>query len=159
MISAHHISMLKSAAAVALVTNVALLYVIGSENPAAVERWGRTNMFSASDFSLLLKAMSFAKSIVTTPHVLTEASYFLGSDRRPWLRQFLGEFREEHPAIATMQSPLERRRFQRLGLADWGLARLAGEHTLVLTTDLDLCIDIESSGHNVMNFNHLRDPG
>lgn len=62
-------------------TNVLLLYLVGSIDPQNVGRFKRTAKYDENDFRILSNLVNLFKTNVTTPHILTEASNFLNTER------------------------------------------------------------------------------
>jgi hypothetical protein len=144
-------------------TNILLLDIVGGLGEGLVERFKRTrDRFESSDLAVLRKATAAAKVLLTTPHVLTETSNFLGQlpnryalQARRILLERLKVWTED--GVAAQQAALQPEVFCRLGITDWAISHLAKRGFLVLTDDLLLYNQISSSGSVALNFNHLRD--
>ena len=144
---------------VLLDANLLLLFLIGSFERNRVERFKRTADFTVSDFDLLATLLQEFRSVVTTPHLLTEVSNLSNSLpeylKTDWFYHFASQtenFLEVmHPAISIMNETS----FNRYGLADAAIHSAATE-TLVLTEDYRLSGFLRSQGIDVLNFNDLR---
>ena len=55
-------------------TNLLLLFLIGRTNKNRISRFKRTQAYTIEDFDLLDRFMAEFKTLITTPHVLTEVS-------------------------------------------------------------------------------------
>jgi hypothetical protein len=96
---------------------------------------------------------------VTTPHVLTEVSNLatLKPPELPALRAELEmvakrtqEVYEESTKVVTDPA------FQKFGLTDAAIRRVAERPMLVLTDDLPLYHYLSTAGLDAINFNHIR---
>jgi rRNA-processing protein FCF1 len=150
-------------------TNILLLWFVGSVNRQRISKFNRTEKFTPEDYDLLLRLLEyFFPKIVTTPNILTEVNSLANQIGEPERSQCFARLAEvagileEHyiksAAVAGINS------FTRFGLTDCGILELArsgthskGNRYLVLTDDLKLATYLQSSGVDVINFNHLRD--
>lgn len=55
-------------------TNLLLLYLVGTTNKKRILNFKRTQTYTIEDFDLLSRFMAEFKTLITTPHVLTEVS-------------------------------------------------------------------------------------
>lgn len=141
-------------------TNLLLLYVTGLHNPGLVSAFKRTAIYTQHDFEMLQVFLGFFSSIITTPHILTEASDLAAPLNRREGHNLSGTFHgivrllnEHHvPAILCTGGAL----FARHGLADSAIAELSRGRYLVLTDDLPLYGQLLISGIDAINFDHLR---
>lgn len=147
---------------VLLDSNLLLLLFVGLTDRGLVGSFNRTSNhgFTEQEFSLLQSIVSAFSRIITTPHVLTETSNFLG--------QLYGESR--HTALElvskTIQSFKERRpeakklvqseAFFRFGLTDSAILDAPPKKYLVLSIDAALVIALQKKGIDAINFNHIR---
>jgi hypothetical protein len=141
-------------------TNLLIGYLIGSLNPQHLHNCRATKAFSVEDFELLNKFIAQFRSIVTTPHVLTEVSNLAGklpeSLHIPFRTVFqllidrLSEESEPSKAISVKED------FLRFGLTDTAISMIAPGRYLVLTDELALAGMLNKRGVHVLNFNHLR---
>ena len=140
-------------------TNVLLLHLAGKTDPTLLQTFKRIDHFAHTDLDLLAQTLRPFTAMMTTPHVLTEASNFVDQAplyRRQELiaafRRFVEEHVERHEAALTL---VGRPEFSRLALADTGLTALSA-HAVIITTDYRLANEIGDRGGHANNFNHLR---
>ncbi len=148
-----------SAEAVVVDTNLFLLLVVGMASDSYVVQHKRLRQFSVEDYHLLLTLLSTYSQIIVTPNTVTETSnlavYISNPTARPYILQALGcllETAKEH-YIASRDvaiSPV----FLRLGITDAALLHTDLSNALLLTADLDLCLEAAHQGRPVINFNH-----
>lgn len=144
-------------------TGLLLVLYVGLYDPQQVERFRRTRQsFSRKDFEYILSFVDQFERVVTTPHILTEVSNFLG--------QLHGKVRDgcfatfsQHVASATTHEHLTPARalagaaeFVPLGITDTSIIEAAAESHLVLTTDYRLHGRLISKGIDALNYNHFR---
>ena len=148
--------------AILLDTNLLILLVIGAVDSRWIGRHKRSRAFVISDWQLLLDLVG-NKPILTTPHILTEASNLLRksgispfADRRLMaaLADFVASAREEH--VPAREVPVDGI-FLRLGLTDAVLHSLARPDVHLITTDFELYNAALGRHQPVTNFNHYRD--
>lgn len=105
-------------------TNLLLLYLIGGKGPKLLESARRLNAYIEEDFYLLVRfieANGFTR-LVSTPHILTEASNLLGIEidllrtlGRDAIKEYVQHCNEiSHDACMLVHEP----EFHRLGLTD-----------------------------------------
>jgi hypothetical protein len=143
-------------------TNLLLLLLVGSGLPHLLETFKpiRNQGFKREDFDLLAGACAFFKTLVTTPHILTETSNHSGKMAEPYRHQI---FHALGRLIQTMEERFCPSRtlalrpgFTRFGLADVAVSEMPPDSYLVMTVDFQLAGFLQSSGADVVNFNHLR---
>jgi hypothetical protein len=142
-------------------TNLLLLYTVGyyDESIIANKSFSRLQAYTVEDYHLLVNVAGLFAKQVTTPHVLTEVSNWLG---------YLPDFsrHEVFSLFAEMFSPfLELRfeavtvsvheRFSYLGLTDTAIATIANQY-LVLTDDARFVWHLNELALEALNINHLR---
>jgi hypothetical protein len=107
---------------VLLDANILLLYLIGSFERRRVEQFKRTSDFSVADFDLLASILTAFRTVVTTPHLLTEVSNLANS-----LPEYLKPLWSEHFALQTNRllevfepavNVMQQKSFGLFGLAD-----------------------------------------
>jgi hypothetical protein len=137
--------------------NLLLLFVVGLLDPHQITSF---NAYEPNDFELLARVVEHFEAVVTTPHVLTETSNFLGqlpgqqaAQGRAVLAQLIPDLQEESRSASALA---ERSPFQPFGLTDTGIDERASEAHLVLTDDLPLYHYLAGQGRDAINFNHLR---
>lgn len=140
--------------------NILLLFVVGTSNPARIEKFKRTRQFRVEDYRLLGSFLAHFRRRVTTPCVLTEVSNLVSQlgdpDRRRCLETLGREILivEEHyqPSATFAADEL----FSEIGLTDCSIRYLANAKFLVLTDDYRLTNRLHSLELPAVNFNHLR---
>lgn len=141
--------------------NLLVLYLVGTYDPRLIDDVRATRGFGRRDFEFLVAVASGFDRLVTTPHVLTEVNGLAnigmpGSKRWAYHASFKtwtsAAVETWEPSVDLMAEP----EFLRLGLTDAAVISLAMTGPLVMSTDLDLCIALESRGLDVVNYNHLR---
>jgi hypothetical protein len=148
---------------VLLDSNLLLLLLVGSADRAFISKARKLQSFVPEDFDLLADILESFRTIVTTPHILTEVSNLLGKERddirsaaREAMAELVTKSREERePAINVVADSA----FLRLGMADAAIAIAASVPAFVLTTDAPLYLHLSSNGAAAANFNHLRESG
>ncbi len=144
---------------VLLDTNLLLLLLIGSFERQRIGSFKRTDRFTEEDFDILISLISSFKSILTTPHLLTEvnslANSLSGDLKQSWYSHFAAQTKALtievwKPASEIMEQPS----FHLFGLADAALHQLAAE-TLVITEDFPLSGFLRKQGFDVLNFYDL----
>ena len=141
-------------------TNILLLYFVGRFAPRMISRFKRTKAFAIEDYDLLSRLLSGFKRVVTTPNILSEVSSLSCQMRDPLRTKYFEQFAHE---ITTLDEHYVRsvdaasvKHFTKLGLTDSAIIDLAKGNYLVLTDDLTLYLFLESTGIDVLNFNHVR---
>jgi hypothetical protein len=137
----------KHQAGLLLDTNVLLAFLANEVSPAFRMRWKRTEHFQEAHIALLVAAVAQAHCLVTTPHILTEATNLAGGgahrdEEQKELNRLLCAFARKTPERFTPSRIVAANdAFARLGLADVALGFLGHglrARPLVLTLDLDL---------------------
>ena len=98
--------------------------------------------------------------LVSTPHILTEASNLIGLERdllrtlgRDAIKEYVQHCNEiSHDACMLVDEP----EFTRLGLTDVAISLASRLPAFVLTADLPLYLHLSNGGVEVENFNHIR---
>lgn len=140
-------------------SNLLLLLVIGSTNENRVPQFDRTQQYTVDDFRLLQEIVAECRSVLTTPHVLTEVSN-LAKLRNPELSKARAKLREISEATEEFYEPsrhvMADATFVSFGLTDAAIRLIADRPALVLTDDLPLFHYLSRKGLDAINFNHLR---
>ena len=141
--------------------NLALLYLVGGYNLGLIGdgKYNKLSDYTKDDYHLLLRLKKHFKSVVTTPHVLTEVSNLANdlpeSTKMNCLKRFYDTFASiDELAIPSMDAA-QRADFHFLGLTDSALAHVSGRF-LIVTLDGRLVKKMEESQLEALNFNHLR---
>ena len=141
-------------------TNILVLLILGAVDRDAISRFKRTKRFIPEDFDLARRFISNFNKLGTTPSILTEASNLLNELTPPLsetvllaMAQWIAVTIERYvPSRELVLLP----HYSKLGLADASISAAASSNYLVLTDDFKLSQVLESSGMQVVNFNHLR---
>lgn len=140
-------------------TNLLLLYLIGRTNKNRISNFKRTQAYTIEDFDLLDRVMAGFKTLITTPHVLTEVSNLgdlYGQEREVFRSWFVRTVEQSREHYEESRSVVKETCFRRLGLTDAAIAALRSHGFLFLTDDLDLYVTLVNQGADAINFNHLR---
>jgi hypothetical protein len=140
-------------------TNLLLLYLVGRTNKNRILNFKRTQAYTIEDFDLLDRFMAEFKTLITTPHVLTEVSNLgdlHGQEREVFRACFARTVDQSHEHYDESRSVVKETCFRRLGLTDAAIAALRSHGFLFLTDDLDLYVTLINQGADAINFNHLR---
>jgi hypothetical protein len=138
--------------------NLLLLYSIGTFERTRVSHFKRTSSFTEQDFELLAGLLPSFRTVVTTPHILTEVSNLansLPSDIKPlWSEHFAQQVQS---FLEVFQPAAELTRistYKAFGLADSAIHH-ASHDTLILTEDFRLSGYLRTQGVATLNFRDL----
>jgi hypothetical protein len=140
-------------------TNILLVLLVGRTNRQRIPECKRTQSYTAADYDLLERLVGQFKTVITTPHLLTEVSNLdplSGKERAKFqnlYRQWVvsaKEFYDESRSLVVETV------FDRLGLADAAITFVARKGMLVLTDDAPLYGMLSARGIDAINFNHIR---
>src|SRR5205823_5758694 len=113
-----------------------------------------------ADFDLLIALIAhLGPRLLTTPHLLSQVSDLTDLkgpelfQARALLKRLI-ENADEH--FDAAKGLVAHTMFQRLGLADAGIAATQSTGVLILTVDLDLYLALQERGIESLNFHHLR---
>ena len=138
-----------------------VLLVVGKTDRSLISRHKRTrNDFIEEDYDLLCQVLEGFTEFQVTPNILTEASNLVSQIGDPdrgrvlaTLRGFIEGSREHYvPSTEAASIPS----FPRLGLTDTATLAHVSYTGHVLTSDLDLYLEVSRAGHRAVNFNHIR---
>lgn len=140
-------------------SNLLLLWLTAQYDMRLLTTFKRVEMYTQNDAALLAWIIDQHGALVTTAHIVTEASN-LGNSLSSYIKSgWFGSLAafclttvEDTPALAALAVKDELLRF---GLADCALATLSTKYQ-VLTTDYRLSNTLMSSGRYVLNFADLR---
>lgn len=142
-------------------TNLLCLVVVGDVDRSAVSRQKRLSQFSPEDCDAVVGILRTFEGLIVCPHVLSETSNIVRLTAEPLksragaaLRALI-EGHEERSIEAVEAS--RHRDYLRLGLTDAVLLTIAQTGGTLFTTDLDLYLAASATGHEVLNYNHIRD--
>ena len=141
-------------------TNLLLVLLIGLCDRKMIEKFKRTQKYTAKDFDLLLQLLAQFERIITTPSILTEVNSLANQLEGKHKALFYGIFRErltvfveEHRAPREVSEHVF---FPKCGLCDSTILTIAERGLLVLTDDLPLTQFLEARKVDCINFNHIR---
>ena len=136
-------------------TNLLLLLTVGFKSIDEISRFKRTQTFSQQDYKALRKLIDQSKKLFTTPNILTEATNLLPSNFYSVLATLTEKFEECYlPSLEVMQYDVKS--YEKFGLSDSVLRKLAEENILILTVDAPFYHYASGLGLSVENFNHIR---
>lgn len=154
-----------SQAGVLFDTNILLVHLARRAGGTCLADWKRTSSFADPGFVDLLDIVErSAKKIITTPHILAEASNLSCNPSYP-SQLVMEELRKF--SNATAERSLVARRiandpaFLRLGVADCGLIAMVDSRwrrPLVVTDDAPLTLELERRKLPVLNLRHYQFP-
>lgn len=137
-------------------TNVLLLLIVGAVSPTRIGRHKCTRRYSRGDFDKLVSFVGAFARVVTTPHVLTEASDLLNDAEEQAVLKSLHIV----PALEICMPSVEvaeRGEYLFLGLADTAvLAAGVGGGYLVVTDDGHLIDAIYRASGDALPFEAIR---
>jgi hypothetical protein len=139
--------------------NLLILYLVGKTNKRRIPVFKRTQQYTIEDFDLLEILVSQFETLISTPHLLTEASNLAALQGeeltilRGQFKTMVGQMREFYDESRSVVADTT---FARLGLTDAAIATLCRRSMLVLTDDLQLHLALVNRGADSINFNHIR---
>lgn len=145
-------------------TSPLLVLYLGIYAPEQIERFPRTRSegFSRKDYEFIRSFAGGFDRLVTTPHILTEVSNFMGQlhghVKNGCFEAFAQHLKEptthEHsPAAKELASGTE---FVPFGITDASIVKVAAGTSLVLTTDARLNAHLTRQGIDSLNYNNFR---
>lgn len=141
-------------------TNILLLLFVGNFERRLIARFKRTAKFGPEDHDLVTGLFPLFERIVTTPNILTEVSNLAGQLESHQKPGYFAAFARSMALLEEQYIPSvdigRMTEFDRLGLTDAGILRVARGGYLVLTDDFRLAGLLDSAGVAVLNFEHLR---
>jgi hypothetical protein len=143
-------------------TNLLLLYAVGNYDEGILQRqsFKRTAAYTLEDFHLLGRLMSLFSKSVTTAHVLTEVSNWVGQlareDAMACLDKFSNIFTDFQELKFDSLDLATEEQFSYLGLTDTAISKVAAEY-LVLTDDARFVGHLADLGLDALNINHIRE--
>jgi len=149
-------------AGILLDTNVLLLYLCGRSFRTSLDKLKFLRKYTPSNVDLVERIVDYFPRVVTTAHILTEASNIAGRDLREDVRQvFWSEFREsletwDERVVPVSEVSMETT-LEKFGLTDAVLEKLAQEQILVLSDDRPLTGLLTKRGLPALNLRHFTD--
>lgn len=143
-------------------TNILLVYFIGIHDPKTIPKFKRTCTFSIEDYETIVSLFEFFEMRVTTSHILTEISNFIGQLPEKSASDCFNIFTKaldvlDERQLSAQKVAANNSVFRKFGLTDTGIALLAKGEYLVLTDDLRISHYLANAGIDVLNFNHIRE--
>ena len=143
-------------------SNVLLLLIVGGCDRSRIVGFERTAMFTEAEFDLLVNIVGRFKTVVTTPHILTEVSNLLGELPKDFHDAYFLFFGGIVPMLDehyTRSRELAwRDSLPKFGLTDTAIIEDSRDKYLVLTSDARLYGYLVGLGIDAINFNHIRGP-
>lgn len=142
-------------------TNLLLLYVVGQfdQNILLKGSFDRLAAYSLEDYQLLSGLISLFATCVTTPHVLTEVSNWIGYLSNDQEIECLAGFPKSLTSFTELKTDSfelsEEPHFRFIGLTDTALASFANDY-LIVTDDARFVFHLNKLEREALNINHLR---
>lgn len=141
-------------------TNLLLLLMVGGT--PSIKNFKRTNMYTSTDYDLLLRLIDQFGKIIATPHILAEVSNLTNGLYGEQLEHFFHTLKRSlNSIVVEVHRPAveiaESYSLSPYGLADVGIMAVAKDNYLVLTDDLRVASFALRHSVDVINFNHVRD--
>lgn len=142
-------------------SNLMIYYFIGSYfGKDFVERYKRTNIYGFKGFEVIYSIMSRFKSVITTPHILTEISNLSTPIPEKFKEQYFEHFFRKIKILDEKFFPAKEiginLQTNKFGLTDSMILYLSQNQSyLVITSDLPLYNLLEHNKIDVINFNHI----
>ena len=151
--------------AIALDSNLLLLYVVGSASRDYIAKHKRLYpVYTETDFELLVRQISAFSVMMLTPNTVSETSNLIDHISDPArthiyqvLRELLAKLSAFEERYVPSISAAKRIELAKLGVTDCVLLTLCAEGIPLLTVDLQLYLAANRFCRNAMNFNHLRE--
>jgi hypothetical protein len=150
---------------IVLDSNLLLVFLSGAQSIALFGRFKRLGDYTVGDYDLLVRLLDSFRTLVLTPHILTEVSNLANSlpesSKEDWYRKFaaLLTLRSRQIAVQEKWVPAAELaampEFVPFGITDTALAQLSPE-ALVVTEDYRLSGALRKRGIPVLNFGDLR---
>lgn len=140
-------------------TNLLIVLLVGSTDKTFISKVKTTKAYTKNDFELLKKLIKYFR-IVTTPHILTEASNLCEKAEKFYKEKIFKMFSQMAISLLEAQIPSNEAvltpAFLKLGLADSVIFNLAKKGLIVLTDDFELHNYILGNGATAANMNLFR---
>lgn len=145
-------------------TSLLLMLCVGLYDPEQIGRFKRTRQeFGVGDFYFFLDFVGQFERLITTPHILTETSNFLGQltgEAKAGCRAVFAEAvmaavttREHRPTAKHLATDAGLVPF---GITDTSIIKVAAEPYLVVTTEYPLTGYLQSKNLDVLNYGYIR---
>lgn len=145
-------------------TSPLLILYLGLYAPEQIERFPRTKSegFSRKDYEFIRSFAGTFDRLVTTPHILTEVSNFMGQlhghVKNGCFEAFARHLTEPttHEHLPPAKELAVAGEFVPFGITDTSIAKIAAGTSLVLTTDARLNAHLTRRGIDSLNYNNFR---
>lgn len=138
--------------------NLLLLLLIGAFQRERISTFKRTAQFSVDEFEVLRSLVSQFRTIITTPHLLTEVSNLANSlpeyVKEAWAAHFAAQIGTLLEVFYPASEIIAESAFNAFGLSDAAIQK-ASKGTLVLTDDFRLSGYLRSLGFATLNFREV----
>ncbi|OGF58921.1 MAG: hypothetical protein A2Y62_04520 [Candidatus Fischerbacteria bacterium RBG_13_37_8] len=138
-------------------TNVFLLFIMGLLNPEKISSHKRTSIFTVNHFTYLEAVIRNYKNILICPNIITEIdnllqNSFTGDDKFRYLiitKEIFTKSIEKYYESKIVITDWE---YERLGITDAVILRMAKEADLLVSGDSTLCDYAKSLGITILDF-------
>lgn len=141
-------------------TNLVILLAVGLTDPAHIRTHKRLQQYDEIDFCNLKELIAASAKVIFCPNVATETSNlvrYVQDPLRSMIAQVLASLikRTEEQTVPSSVA-VDREEYNRLGLADAVLLKLAENGATLVTDDLPLYLAALGAGQKAINFAHLQ---
>ena len=143
--------------------NLLLLLTVGRAGREFIAKHSRLSGYAPEDYDALTGLLGAGKTVLATPHVLTETSNLLRRHREPERSLFATVFRElvheSREVMVAGAAAADNPAYLRLGLTDAALLEAISPDTPLVTADARLFAAALQSGHGAaILFERVRHP-
>lgn len=143
-------------------TNLLLLLFVGKLSKNFIQKFERTDKYTADDFQILVGFIDQFDKIITTPNIMTEMSNLVKSSNMygDKLKDFFSIFAKSLTIISEEYLPSKsianNENIAKFGLTDIGIMLVAKNNYLILTADFAFHVLALRNSIDSVNFNHIR---
>ena len=149
---------------IVLDSEIFTLYLAGQINENRIDGYTRNSLWEIEDYYILTDLLRQENQdkesiIITTPNILTEADNFLnrisGEDKYKYLKLVKNIYQKSIEKYIESKSALGDEIeycFDKLGLSDFAVLKVAKESDLLISADSSLCDHAESIGIKIFDF-------
>jgi hypothetical protein len=141
-------------------TNVLVLWIAGNLQPSLIGQHRRLREYDDDDFAIVDALARQSEDHISTPHILTETSNFLGAGPQQMvaggsdaLNAYIAELDEIYTPAKTIAAMPE---MLTLGLADTAVYDLGAAGIQIVSMDFHLCNRLHQKGVDAVNPRHFR---